>query len=73
MSEADENGWIDIKHAPEGRCLMWVEGAGERRQGAAIFGTVYVYPDARSYRPDGYHGRWNVTHYQPIPKPPVQP
>ncbi|TIP82553.1 MAG: DUF551 domain-containing protein, partial [Mesorhizobium sp.] len=32
---------------------------------------VYVWADARSYRPDGCHGDWNVTHWQPLPKPPV--
>ena len=64
-------GWLPIKTAPAGRCLMWVADAGERRAGAVLFGTVYVYSDERSYRPDGCHGDWHVTHWMPIPHRPT--
>ncbi|MBZ9807667.1 DUF551 domain-containing protein [Mesorhizobium sp. ESP-6-2] len=50
---------------------MWVPGAGFKGAGDALFGTVWVYPDERHYRPDNCHGHWNVTHWQPLPKPPI--
>ena len=69
--EPDANGWMPIETAPEGRCLMWVLGLGTKGEAASGFGYVWVYPDHRSYRPEGCHGDWTVTHWQPLPKPPV--
>lgn len=67
------NGWLPIETAPEGRCIMWVaDGKPMGEGGVAVNGTVYVYPDHRSYRPDGFHGKWNVTHWRPeLSGPPI--
>jgi len=71
MSAPDANGWMPIETAPEGNCVMWVADGGDRGKGCAEFGVVYVYPDHRSYRARGFHGDWQITHWQPLPKPPV--
>lgn len=63
--------WQPIETAPAGRCLMWVADSGERGKGQAVFGTVFIWPDSRSYRPDGNLGDWDVTHWMPIPAPPT--
>lgn len=65
--------WQDISTAPEGRCLLWVADGGMTKDepGIASFGTVYRYDDGEmNARPDGYHGKWKVTHWMPIPPAP---
>lgn len=52
---------------------MWVLNLGEKGAGASSYGYVWIYPESRSYRPEGCHGTWTVTHWQPLPKPPVSP
>lgn len=52
--------------------LLWVADGGGKGSGCHAFGRVYRYADGTVRAvASGFSGNWNITHWMPLPAPPI--
>jgi Protein of unknown function (DUF551) len=73
------NDWRPIETAPRGtlqepvQILVWVANGGIYHKGQIAFGRVTEFESGNIIvQADDYLGHWNITHWMPLPQPPME-